>query len=271
MSSSSLAEPPERVSGNGVSKPETESGAESGAEFGAAQADSVTAAAAGVRKQPRLQWLILLRSAPFPGAASRRVCERGAHDLVPKLKSLFICAGPGLAGEMEEASGGIERPVAVGGGAVRRMENSSGDRTSWWCIRFPPGRKARWEVHVSVPQEPVTTDLKALPPDHLAVVAMLVANGGEWARKLGGALGAPFAGAHDEFERCFKVLFPVTITTRAKFVRARHALTQPTNQRVPADRTRVLDSKRDKLCERKVAHFVLQLRAESLACAPARR
>ena len=219
MSSSSLAAPPERVSGNGVSKPETESGAESGAEFGAAQADSVTAAAAGVRKQPRLQWLILLRSAPFPGAASRRVCERGAHDLVPKLKSLFICAGPGLAGEMEEASGGIERPVAVGGGAVRRMENSSGDRTSWWCIRFPPGRKARWEVHVSVPQEPVTTDLKALPPDHLAVVAMLVANGGEWARKLGGALGAPFAGAHDEFERCFKVLFPVTITTRAKFVK----------------------------------------------------
>ena len=62
MSSSSLAAPPERVSGNGVSKPETESGAESGAEFGAAQADSVTAAAAGVRKQPRLQWLILLRS-----------------------------------------------------------------------------------------------------------------------------------------------------------------------------------------------------------------
>jgi len=211
VSSSSLAAPPERVSGNGVSKPETESGAESGAEFGAAQADSVTAAAAGVRKQPRLQWLILLRSAPFPGAASRRVCERGAHDLVPKLKSLFICAGPGLAGEMEEASGGIERPVAVGGGAVRRMENSSGDRTSWWCIRFPPGRKARWEVHVSVPQEPVTTDLKALPPDHLAVVAMLVANGGEWARKLGGALGAPFAGAHDEFERCFKVLFFKTL------------------------------------------------------------
>ena len=29
--------------------------------------------------------------------------------------------------------------------------------------------------------------------------------------------------------------------------------------------------KQDKLCERKVAHFVLQLRAESLACAPARR
>ena len=59
MSSSSLAAPPERVSGNGVSKPETESGAESGAEFGAAQADSVTAAAAGVRKQPRLQRLII--------------------------------------------------------------------------------------------------------------------------------------------------------------------------------------------------------------------
>ena len=141
------------------------------------------------------------------------MCVRGAHDLVPKLKSLFICAGPGLAGEMEEASGGIERPVAVGGGAVRRMENSSGDRTSWWCIRFPPGRKARWEVHVSVPQEPVTTDLKALPPDHLAVVAMLVANGGEWARKLGGALGAPFAGAHDEFERCFKVLFKRSVAS----------------------------------------------------------
>ena len=60
MSSSSLAAPPERVSGNGVSKPETESGAESGAEFGAAQADSAAAAAAGVRKQPRLQRLISL-------------------------------------------------------------------------------------------------------------------------------------------------------------------------------------------------------------------
>ena len=50
MSSSSLAAPPERVSGNGVSKPETESGAESGAEFGAAQAESAAAAAA-VRMQ----------------------------------------------------------------------------------------------------------------------------------------------------------------------------------------------------------------------------
>ena len=29
--------------------------------------------------------------------------------------------------------------------------------------------------------------------------------------------------------------------------------------------------KQDKLCEREVAHFVLQLRAESFTCAPARR
>jgi hypothetical protein len=78
VSSSSLAAPPERVSGNGVSKPETESGAESGAEFGAAQADSVTAAAAGVRKQPRLQWLILLRSAPFR-EQPRAVCASAAR------------------------------------------------------------------------------------------------------------------------------------------------------------------------------------------------